>query len=202
MATKREGLEAALAHAEAALARIVIKAMESSAVWVAVNFKLDKVCTLCRQLRAALVELDHSKLTANIENARDYCREVRTVLLELNNSATIPFYCDEQSCALLRSPRTTCWRNHLESMIAAYRPSISPDPLPSVQVQIPAQATYLSERNASTQKASSKVVLARSRLLRQTVGFLALVLAYLKYHHIEVQLEILKLPSIFSFPLQ
>jgi hypothetical protein len=197
-----EVLDATLTAAEIALARAVIKSIESGADWTSTNSKLDKVRSLCSQLRRALVELEGSKLVANIDHARAYCRELRTVFLELNPSASIPFHCDERSCTLLRSPRTTCWLNHLEGMIAAHRVIEPANSLPNTQVPVPARTIHRSNLNVSAQKSSPKVVLARSQLLRQTIGCLALVLAYLIYHHIEIQLEMLKLPSIFAFPLQ
>jgi hemerythrin-like domain-containing protein len=43
---------------------------------------------------------------------------------------------------------------------------------------------------------------ARRLLVKQTIGLLALVLAYLQYYYFDVQLQILSLPSVFPGPLQ
>jgi len=46
------------------------------------------------------------------------------------------------------------------------------------------------------------VAKARRLLVKQTIGLLALMLAYLQYYYIDVQLQILSLPSNFAGPLQ
>lgn len=62
--TKRKELEAALAKAEAALADAVINATKVDADRVEANANLDKTRAYCRQVRAALVELNRSESRA------------------------------------------------------------------------------------------------------------------------------------------
>ena len=57
----RERLEAALAEAEAALINTVSDAAKVDANWADANVKVEKARARCRQLRAALVDRDHSK---------------------------------------------------------------------------------------------------------------------------------------------
>jgi len=197
--TNREDLGANLVSAEAALARAVIKSVNASADWARTKLELDGVRTYCRQLRAALVELDGAGLIANIDKARSYCRELRVFLLELNPSATIPFHCDAPSCGLFRSPRTTCWLDSLDGVIGAFRPienslnSLARAPAPTSGLP----AINRPDIGISAEHPTSTNALARSQLLRQTVGFLALILAYVAYFHVDVQLQIVGLPWIF-----
>ena len=172
--TKPRQLETALATAQAALADTAINPVDVSAGWVGRKFKLDRV--------------------------RAYCRELRIVFLELNPSATVPFRCDEPSCALLRSPRTTCWLNHLEGVIAADRRlETFASSLTRAGAPTPDQANHRFNNIAfPAQEPSPTDARVRPFLPRQTIDLLALILAYLLYFHIDVQLQIVSLLS--SFP--
>lgn len=195
---KRETLDAQLSIAEAAIVRATFGSAVIGAGWTDTKFKLDRARLYCRQLRAVLVELNDSESTDKLDKARAYCREVRAVLLELRPTATIPFNCLEPICSVLRSPRTTCWLDHLEGLIAARRVlETSSNSLTKAQAPTPDQTTHRSDLDFSAQKARRKDALAMLPLLRQTIGLLALVLAYLLYFHIDVQLQIVKLASIF-----
>jgi flagellar hook-basal body complex protein FliE len=52
----------------------------------------------------------------------------------------------------------------------------------------------------STQDPNPQHALAGSALLRQVIGLLCLTLAYLQYYYLDVQLEIMSLPSVTVFP--
>jgi hypothetical protein len=161
------------------------------------------VRTYCGQLCTALLELSRPESIASLDKARAYCRQLRTVFLELNRSASIPFHCLELSCALLGSPRTTCWLNYLEGAVAvASRLETSSNYLTSVTAPSPDQALHRFNTEFSAQEPIPGDTRARLSLIRQTVGFLALIMAYLLYFHVDVQLQILSLPSIFALPLQ
>jgi hypothetical protein len=198
-----EDLEHILAGAEAALARAIINSVDASADWAETNLKLANVRTYCRQLRAALAELNGSKSAIRLDYARDCCREIRTVLLELNRSASIPFRCVDASCALLQSPRTTCWLHALDWAIAPY-PHLETSSADVIRppAPIPGQAVQRIKTGLSLQEPVPAVARERPSIRRQAIGFLALALAYLKYYFIEIQLEILSLPTILALPLQ
>lgn len=195
-------LDALLLSAEAAFARAVIGSADIGASWTETNRKLDHVRVNCRQLRAALVDLDSSETAGNVDRARANCRELRMVLLELKPSAMIPFHCDEPSCLLLRSPRTTCWLDHLEGVIAAPPRSetLANSPI-SVPVPSRERVVRRSAAGSSARKPLSKAVRRKVSILRQAIGLLGLVSAYLAYFFIDVQLQIVKLRSIFTLPL-
>jgi hypothetical protein len=200
--TRSENLEIILASAEAVLARTIINSVEASADWVETNLKLGKIRAYCRQLRAALVELNDSESAIRLENARDCCREIRTVLLELNRSASIPFRCVDSSCALLLSPRTTCWLNALDGAVAPPgNLETSAADLIKLPAPSPEQAVQRINTGLSAQKPIPWFTRERPSIQRQAIGFLALILAYLKYYFIEIQLEILSLPAILALPL-
>lgn len=196
--TKRDELDARLSIVEASFAGAEIGSPGVSSGWTWTNMKLDYVRVYCRQLRTALVELDASESIANIDKTRAYCRELRAVLLEMNASATIPFRCDAPSCAVLRSPRTACWLNHLEGLVAA--PSLletAANNSTVARAPIPDQTVHRSDPDFPMQEARPRVSPAGLSLLRQTISLSALISAYLLYFHIDVQLQIMKLVSIF-----
>ena len=191
--TKREDLDANLASADAAL----------DADWVKTSPNLMRMRTGCRHLRAALVELDGSNTAANSDKARTFCRAMRAVLLELAPCATIPFRCDETSCLVLGSPRTTCWLDCLEGVIAAppfpAAPAVVSATPPGMPPSAPARAIRRSGIDTPVQKQISRNARTEPSLARQAVGLLALTSAYLAYFHVDVQLQILMLPSISTY---
>jgi len=195
---RQDDIQDVLASAEAALARAIINSAELGANWAETNLKLEKVRTYCRQLRAALVELGRTESIVKLENARSCCRALRAVILELKPSASLPFRCLDTTCAISSSPRTTCWLPVLEGAIAA--PSrlgtssecVVGEPPPSTE---PAIRRF----NASfpAQVLGPRDLPGRPSLLRQTLDLLALILTYLLYFNIDVQVQILELPSVF-----
>ena len=194
-------LDAVLLSAKAASARAVIGSADREAGWAKTSLKLDYVRVYCRQLRAALADLDSPETTGNVDRARANCRELRMVLLELRPSAMIPFHCDQPSCLLLRSPRTTCWLDHLEGVIAApHHSEAFANGAMSAPVRSRARSVRRSAAGSSERKPSSKDARASASLLRQSIDLLILVLAYLAYFFIDVQLQILTLRSIFTLP--
>ena len=158
--TKREELEAAFAKAEAVLTDAALKAAKADGNRAEANAKLDKARAYCRQLRAALVELNRSDST---EAAK---REA---------SASPP------------STQLSEHSVHGENKTAQDE-SGQRKPIPRFNVGF------------SAQEPSPRDAPARPPILRQTIGLLALTLTYLLYFHIDVQLQIVMLPSIF-FPL-
>lgn len=191
-------LTAALTHAEAALADRLIALAKSGAIRSATLQRLDVLCIYFRQLRDALVELSDSALANKVETPRTRCRAVRAVLLELNPLAAIPFHCLEPSCPLLSSPRTTCWRNQLEGVIAA------PGLLEMPAINSTGAANLATEQAIPHPKAGlfarsliPRGAIATKQIARHTVGLSALVLAYLTYFHVDVQLQIVSIRSIF-----
>ena len=195
---QREPLEVTLASAEAALTRAVIALVDVSASWSKTNSKLGSVRLYCRQLRGALVKLEHSDATENLDNARACCRELRAVFLELDPSAKIPFRCLDPSCLLLHSPRTTCWLNYLEdATVVAGRLETSSAGLNRVLPDSPDQAAPGFNVGFPAQERNTTAARASRSLLRQTIDLVVLVIAYLSYFFIDVELQILTLPTIF-----
>lgn len=194
--SKREELEARLSIVEASIDGAEFGSPDLSTGWTTTNPKLGYLRVYCRDLRAALVELDASESIVNTDKARGYCRELRAVLLELNTSATLPFRCDQPSCAVLRSPRTACWLIFLEGIVGAPRQlETSSDSSDGVRAPVPGEAVL--RPDPSAQETRPEAAHAGLPLLRQAISLLALVLAYLLYFHIDVRLQILKLISIF-----
>ncbi|TSA14730.1 MAG: hypothetical protein D4R74_07710 [Betaproteobacteria bacterium] len=193
---------ATLAGAEAALARAVIDSVDESATWTSLNLRLNYLRVYCRRLRAALIELDANESSAGIDNVRAYCRELRVVILELRPSAKLPFYCDRPSCLVSRSPRTTCWLSLLEGMtVAPGGVETNTDGSTGMRNDLPATAIRPSGAGWLARKTLSTDVHAVSLLPRQAIGLLALVSAYLVYYFIDVHLQIVMLPVIFSLAL-
>jgi hypothetical protein len=131
--TKREELEAALAKAEAALAKAVIN--------------------------AGKVDSDRAEANAKLDNARAHCRRAHMALIELDDSELIAW--------------SRKWIN-----------------------------TPIKQSGENSKRSASASPPSRPSLLRQTVGLFALILTYLLYFHVDVQLQIVSLPSIFVWTLQ
>lgn len=170
----RERLEAALAEAEAALINTVSDTANIvDANWADANVKVEKARARCRQLRAALVDREHSK---PITRSR-----VRT-----DTGIKQPEELPKQEPAA--SPPAIQPRDHAPPGES----KISQDESPR-RNRIQRFKMFF-----SGQELNPKDARARSTLIRQTIEFLGLVLAYLLYFHIDVQLRILRLLSIIS----
>ena len=191
-------LQTTLSRAEAALARAEAKSATVGASRTGPDLKLDYIRVYLRRLLAALSEPDGSSPTGSIDTAHANCREMRTGLLALNPSATIPFHCLEPSCPILRSPRSTCWLGHLDEVIAARSlPETASGSSAEMPRPAPRHAIHRPETPIPARAHGLNRAMASSPLVRQSIGLLALVLAYLAYFHIDVQLQIVMLPSTF-----
>jgi hypothetical protein len=180
---------------EATLARKALGPVDSDGVATRADFHFQHLRAYCERLRTALSGADASD---NIDKARSICRELRSAFLELNLGVTIPFRCLEPSCMLIQLPRTTCWIDHLEVAIAA-RGLTRASPRAPTGAPAPAlgQTTAAETTESRAQERGRGDGLTGSLLLRQTVGFVALILAYLAFFHVDVQLQIVSLPAIF-----
>jgi len=174
--TKREELKAALAKAEAALADAVIN--------------------------AAKVDGDRAEAIASVEKARAYCRRVRAALIEVKHL---------EPAARLGEELDIHIRQLLE--ISKRMPEASP---PSRQAsEHPVRGKNNGSQDESGRRKpvhrfnigflalelSPRGALARRSLMRQAIGLSALILTYLEYFYIDIQLQIASLPSIFAGPL-
>ena len=197
---KSEGLEAVLVRAESALAGALIGSVDADATWTETKRLLDKILAYCRRLSADLAELSHSESTTDLGNARFHCRELRAVFLELNRSASIPFHCLDSSCSFLGSPRSTCWLGEFHAVIEALRDlgTVSNDPIPIFPAEL-GQAKARLDDGFSTQQLLSVDAQPGPSLLRQTIDLFVLVLAYLAYFFVDVQLQIASLPVPISW---
>ena len=175
--TIREELEAALGKAEADLTDAVIN--------------------------SAKVGADRVEAHANLDKARAHCRQLRAALVELNGPVRIGFRCLDLSCDLLFSLRTTCWLDCLDGRIAVPPELETSSNCPfRISTPSPDQAIHRFNIGFSALEPSRRDAVARLPLVRQTIGLLALILTYLLYFHIDVQLQILKLPSMFPGSLE
>jgi hypothetical protein len=191
-------LDAALVLAGAGFAEGIPGAIRQGARSVVTNPHLYRARLYCRDLHAALTSLHRSESVADRDRALDCCRRVRGALLEIDRNAAIPFRCLDPSCSLLGTPRTTCWLGVLERALAA------PPGLETSQERAVAALTGESDqgkapsgRSASGRPFSRAGAASDPQVVRQGIGFLALVSAYLLFFHIDVQLQILTLPSLF-----
>ena len=156
----REYLEAALAEAKAALLNTVTDASKIDANRDEVNAKVDKARARCRQLRAALVELDHA---GEFETRS---RERMGTLIRQSEELS--------KQELTASPPSIRSRDHA------------------------VRGENRGSQDESGKEPGPKVALARSTLIRQAIELSCLVFAYLLYFHIDVQLQIVTMPSVFG----
>jgi len=175
--TKRDELEAALAKAEAALAKAVINAAKVDGDPAKANAKLDKARANCRRIRVALIELDDSELIAW---SRKWI-----------NTPTKQSGEDSKRSAGASPP----------SRPSSEHP-VRGENKKSQHESSPRKAIHRINIGFSAQDPKPGDARARPSLLRQAVGLFALILTYLLYFHVDVQLQILSLPSIFGWALQ
>ena len=182
---KREELEAALAKAEAE--REHLEAVLARAEAALVNTATD----------AAKIDANRADASANLDRARADCVRARAALREYARS----------------KPTTTSReRGFIQVREVPDEPAPAPVPAPvTVKIGIagpaPKPAGNLaagpdnkSERDPGLRNLIRRAddAFARSQLLRQTVGLLALVMAYLQYYFFDVQLQIMSLPSVVT----
>ena len=166
----REYLEAALAKAEAALVTTVTDAAKIDANRSEANAKVDKARARCRQLRAALVDPDHSEfITRSRERVNTLAKQSEGLS---KREATASSLSTQISEHLARG-------ENAQHKFGQRKPNQGFNSGFSKQEPVPKDAP------------------ARPYLLRQTIGLLALTSAYLAYFHVDVQLQIICLPSIF-----
>ena len=177
MVTKREELEAALAKAEAALANAVVNAAKVDGDRAEANTKLDKARAYCRRVRTALIELDGSQFLARPR------KRINTPIKQSGEDSRRSATANPPSRPLSGHPvRGENKRSQNESR--------------------PRKAIHRFNIGFSAQETKPGNARATPSLLRQTIGFLALILTYLLYFHVDVQLQILRLPSLLVWALQ
>jgi hypothetical protein len=172
MVTKREELEAALAKAEAALANAAINAAKVDGDPAEANANLDKARAYCRRIHAALVKLN---LSESIDWSGEWIDTLIKQLEEVSNRGATASPSSRQSSEHAVGDENKRSQDESRRRKPIHRFNIG----------------------FSAQERSPRDALARSTLIRQTIELLALILTYLLYFHIDVQLQILRLPSIF-----
>jgi hypothetical protein len=170
----RERLEAALAEAEAALINTVSDTANIvDANWADANVKVEKARARCRQLRAALVDRDHANRITR-SRVRSDAGIKQSEELPKQELAASPPAIQPRDHALAGESKRSQDESRRRNPIQRFRMFFSGEEL------------------------NPKDARARSTLIRQAIEFLGLVLAYLLYFHIDVQLRILRLLSIIS----
>jgi len=137
---------------------------------------------------------NQAEANANLERARAYCRQARAALVNLDRS-------ESMDTPGRHSGKTA------KGVVAASPPSTQSS---EHTVRGQGRASRNEARNrkpvrrlkvgGSAHKPRSGNAFIRSLLVRQAIGLLALILAYLFYFQMDVQLQILSMPSI-DFPL-
>lgn len=176
--TEREELEAAISQAEAAREYLEVALVEATAALVNTVTEAGKI------------DANWAEASVKVEKARARCRELRAALAKPGPSEFIRRSSERLDTLITQS-----------------------DELSERKAIASAPSTILSEHvrgaNKKTQDESRprkqihrfKNELVNSPLTRQTVGLLALVLSYLLYFHIDVQLQIISLQSPFFIPV-
>ena len=175
MVTKRAEVEAALAQAEAA--REILEAALVEAKAALVNTVTD----------ASMIDANREEASAKVEKARARCRQLRAALADPG-----------------RSERVTRSRERIDAL-----PGQSDDPpkLAASEQQRTSGARPVSRERRKSGYASGlrqrirqiNATLAGSRCARESVCLSALVLAYLQFYYIDVQLQIVTLPSVIAW---
>jgi hypothetical protein len=176
----REHLEAALAQAEAEREHLEAALIEAEAALVSTVTD------------AAKIDANRAETSANVEKARARCRQLRAALLERGYTEFIRRSHSGISTLFAQSEETS---NKGAAVI-----------LPPKQL---GEHAARDERNISQHESRQrkkfrqfKDVFAASPRVRETIGLLSLVTAYLQYYYFDVQLQIMSLPSVTTFPMQ
>ena len=168
--TKLEELEAALATAEAALAKAALDAYTAGGNQAEANASMDKARAYCLQVRAELKKLRRTEpITTSDETGHIPTGQPAKIADTLHSARPGP----------IANPAVP------GESSGSYDPSRQRNPGKRFDIGFPAQGL------------SRDDVRARPPLLRQTIQLSVLVLAYLGYYFIEVQLQILTLPVTF-----
>lgn len=169
----REYLEHALVEAKAALLNTVTDASKIDARRDEVSAKVERARARCRELRAALVKLDHSKIITRSRERKDTISKQFEELSTQKVTAP-PLSVQSRDQALRGENRRSQDESRKEKSVDRFKfDFLGQEPYP---------------RDA----------LARIALIRRTIELLGLVLAYLLYFHADVQLTIISLPSVFG----
>lgn len=175
MVTKRERLEAALAKTEAALAVAVINAAKGDGNRDEANAKLEKERAHCRQIHGVLVEMDHSNESIITHSRKRIDAQIEELAGVSKIGAATSHSRDHPSEHAVRD------ENKASQDESRQRRRID-----RISIGRP-------------EKQSSRSVPHESPLiLRQAIGLLALILAYLHYYFIVIEFQISMLPSVFS----
>lgn len=173
--TKREELGAALAQAEAAREYLEVALAKAEAALV--NTVTD----------AAKIDTNRAEANAKVDKARARCRHLRAALVDPDHSEFIR-----------RS------RERVDTLVKqSDEPSKREATASSPSQKLTEHAVRGGNKRSQDESRRRKLihrfnnVLATSPLVRETIGLLALVLAYLQYNYFDVQLQIMSLPSIF-----
>jgi membrane protein involved in colicin uptake len=178
--TKRRELEAALAQAEAAREHLEGALAEAEAALI--NTVTD----------AARIDADRAEASVKVEKARARCRQLRAAIAE-------PGHAD----FIARS------RDKIGTTIT--QPGAPPDRGSAVDTPPEQSGGHPLRRQGGRSLEGPrlqnkihrvKTVFATSPHVRETIGLLSLVSAYLQYFYFDVQLQIMNLPSVTTLPLQ
>ena len=172
--TRRQDLEVALAQAENA--RELLEAALAEAKAALLNTVTD----------ASRIDANQEAASAKVEKARARCRQLRAALAEPKHADFIA-RSRERFGALPRQPAP------LQERQAAANPPPQKAGAPAVRAGNDGSQAE-TRRRQPMQRFNAAV--ATSPHLRETIGFLALVLAYLQYYYFDVQLQIVSLPSV------
>src|SRR3972149_5185669 len=171
--TKRQELEADLAKAEAH--REYLEAALAEAKAALLNTVTD----------ASKIDANRDEVNAKVDKARARCRQLRAALVELDHAGEFETRSRERMGTLIRQSEE----------LSKQELTASP---PSIRSRDHAvRGENRGSQDESGKEPSPKDALARSTLIRQTIEFFFLVFAYLLYFHIDVQLQIVTLPSAF-----
>ncbi len=130
------------------------------------------------------LDTDRDEANASLEQTRAFCRRARAALAELK-----------------RSERASRSSESIDTMIRQLleiprRKTAATPPLRQSN-----EHGGRGEKNKRS-KPGPRGARASPSLLRRSIGLLALVLAYLQFFYLDVQLDILRLPTIFGWSLQ
>lgn len=177
--TTREVIGTALAQAEAAREYLEARYAEAKAALVTTVTDASKIDT------------NRADAEAKVEKARARCRELRAVLADPRQLEFIT-------------------RSRERLVTPAGQPGYLPKGESSAKpVSVPPRQQAPSSKNAEAavepsprkrSKRFGKAYVAPPRI-REAIGLLALTLAYLHYYYLDVQLQILELPSVMVFVL-
>lgn len=150
---------------------------------------------------AAIAEDDQGEAIDRLEKARYHCRQMRAVYVNFHHSAALAFPCLVVRCDFLFSPSATCWTQCLDDThrnVPDWTDSEHCPYRPATSLHRRVRSAAASEANPRTSVTASKQT---GKILRPALGLIALILAYLFYFHVDIQLQILRLPLLFWLPI-